>query len=206
MASAAAGAQQVDSARAGIAREAPPPTVLDTVPERVGSQPAPATMARRPAPHISAKTAFLYSLALPGYGQAKLDRSYAGALFFSAEAVAFSMLRQAEIDLHYAQAHAHDSTLVVRTYVTDSLGQVVRDSAGRPKPATYGYARYDSLRVAARKTHVEDWIAALIFNHLISGADAFVAAQLWDLPAHVHPVTGSSSDGRRQLYGLAISF
>ena len=28
-------------------------------------------------------------------------------------------------------------------------------------------------------------MALLIFNHLFSGADAFVAAQLWDLPANV---------------------
>ena len=28
-------------------------------------------------------------------------------------------------------------------------------------------------------------MAALVFNHLFAGADAFVAAQLWDLPAQV---------------------
>jgi len=197
-------AQQQDSARAGITREAPQPTATDAPLAPVALQP----VAPRPRSHpqVSAKTAFLSSLVLPGYGQARLDRSYAGALFFSAEAVAFSMLRQAEIDLRYAQAHVHDSTLVVRSYQVDSLGQVVRDSTGKPIPSTYGYARYDSTRVAARKTHVEDWIAALLFNHLISAADAFVAAQLWDLPAHVHPMTGMSSDGKRQLYGLSVTW
>jgi hypothetical protein len=33
--------------------------------------------------------------------------------------------------------------------------------------------------------HVEDWAAVLIFNHLIAGADAFVSAHLWDVPAAV---------------------
>ncbi len=116
------------------------------------------------------------------------------------------MARQAEIDLKYAEAHSHDSTLVVQSYQTDSLGQVVHDSTGRPIPGAYAYARYDSARVAARKTHLEDWVAVIIFNHLLSATDAFVAAQLWDLRAHVHPMTGMSSDGKRQMYGLSVSW
>jgi hypothetical protein len=32
---------------------------------------------------------------------------------------------------------------------------------------------------------VEDWVAVLFFNHLFSGADAYVAALLWDLPEKV---------------------
>ena len=40
-------------------------------------------------------------------------------------------------------------------------------------------------RVRARRTHYEDWLAVLVFNHLIAGADAYVAAQLWDLPDKV---------------------
>lgn len=162
---------------------------------------------RRPTgPPVSPKAAFLYSLLLPGLGQAKLDRSYAAGLFFTVEAVSFAMARQALIDLKYAQAHVHDSTLVVQSYQTDSLGQATYDSAGHPIPAAYAYARYDSARVGARKTHLEDWLAVIVFNHLLAGADAFVAAQLWDLPAHVHPMTGESPDGQRQYYGLAVSW
>ena len=39
--------------------------------------------------------------------------------------------------------------------------------------------------LGAPRTHYEDWIAALIFNHIISGADAYVAANLWDFKANV---------------------
>ena len=39
--------------------------------------------------------------------------------------------------------------------------------------------------INARKLHLEDWLAAWIFNHLLAGADAYVAANLWDLPARV---------------------
>ena len=201
-----AGAQQPDSARAGIRRQMAPDTNPPTlqVPPGPRVEVLPATP--RTGPPVSAKSAFLYSLALPGLGQAKLDRSYAAGMFFTVEAVSFEMARQALIDLKYAQAHVHDSTLVVRTYQTDSLGQALRDSTGKPIPSAYAYARYDSARVGARKTHFEDWIAVIIFNHLLSGADAFVAAQLWDLPVHVHPMTGMAADGRSHLYGMSVSW
>jgi hypothetical protein len=156
-------------------------------------------------PPVSAKSAFFSSLLIPGLGQAKLDRSYAGALFFAAEMVGIFRLRQAEVDLHYAQRHSHDSTLVVQTYAQDGSGNVQFDSTGAPIPATFGYARYDSARVGARKTHVEDWEAALAFNHLISAADAFVAAQLWDLPAHVRPKLAMTDDGR-MFYGATVTW
>jgi hypothetical protein len=208
-------AQQRDSARAGIQRPTEPaPSSGEPTAGEPGGPPRSTGSVQvteqpshvRPKPPIPAGRALLYSLILPGYGQAKLDRAYAGALFFSVESVAWTMLRQAQVDLRYAEAHRHDSTLVIQTYQTDSLGQPVRDSTGKPIPATYGYSRYDSALVRARKTHVEDWIAVILFNHLISGADAFVAAQLWDLPAHVHPITGESSDHRQRYYGLALNF
>jgi hypothetical protein len=41
----------------------------------------------------------------------------------------------------------------------------------------------DSTRVSAKKQEVQDWVVLLVFNHLFAGAEAFVAAQLWDFPA-----------------------
>ena len=167
-------AQQQDSARAGIS------------PQR-GSGTAARTAARDSLrPPISPVRAMLYSFALPGLGQAKLDRPYAAAFFFSIEAVSIAMARQAIIDRNYAAHHVGDS--VVSTYQVDSTtGIPVLDSTGHVVPQTFAYNRYTSDRLGARRLHVEDWIAALIFNHLFSGADAFVAAQLWDLPGHVQP-------------------
>ena len=40
-------------------------------------------------------------------------------------------------------------------------------------------------RVAARRAHLEDWIAVVVFNHLFAGADAYVAANLADFDANV---------------------
>jgi hypothetical protein len=195
-------AQQQDSARAGVSPAEEPSPVTPVI--RPARPAAPDASSRHPP--IRPRSAFLYSLVMPGLGQAKLDRGYGGALFFSVEIVAFAMLRQAEIDLRYAQKHSHDSTLVVLTYAQDSsTGTLRRDSTGAPIPSTFGYARYDSARVAARKTHVEDWLAVLIFNHLIAGADAFVAAQLWDLPAHVHPMAARADNGRT-LLGASVAW
>jgi hypothetical protein len=204
---AAARAQERDSARSGVTPATPPPLLVppDTGTRPVTSQPSQPAPPARPGVHapVSAKTAFFSSLLVPGLGQARLDRSYAGALFFVTEIISVYRLREALIDLRYAQKHSNDSTLVTQSYAPDSLGQPTFDSTGTPIPAAFAYARYDSARVGARKTHVEDWEAALVFNHLISAADAFVAAQLWDLPAHIRPKVSVLDDGR-MFYGASV--
>ena len=43
-------------------------------------------------------------------------------------------------------------------------------------------ARFIDNDVHTRLSHLEDWIALLIANHLFAGADAFVSANLWDVP------------------------
>ena len=46
-----------------------------------------------------------------------------------------------------------------------------------------GYMRsIDSEAVEAKEQEVEDWAILLGFNHLLAGAEAFIAAQLWDFP------------------------
>jgi hypothetical protein len=39
--------------------------------------------------------------------------------------------------------------------------------------------------VRARQAQFEDWLAVLLANHVFAGADAFVAAHLWDVPVRV---------------------
>lgn len=160
-------AQQQDSATAGITpRQHRAPVPHDSVPK----------------PPIPPGRAFLYSLALPGLGQAKLDRPTLAAFFFTIEVVSVLQARQASVDLAYAHRH-HGDTVTLRDSVIN--GTVVKDSTGKPLAAVIAYNPYSSDRVNARGVHFEDWIAALVFNHLISGADAFVAANLWDLPSRV---------------------
>ena len=163
----AAAAQQVDSAKVGARR-----TPADTA--RKGVARAPADSARKPLPKppLSPRRAFLYSLAIPGYSQAVLGRPTAGALFVLTEAIAISMLRESQADLNEA-----------RRFQSDSLVTIGFDpGTGAPIPAVNAYTK---RLVDVRRSHVEDWIAFIIANHLFAGADGYVAAHLWDLPTQI---------------------
>jgi hypothetical protein len=152
-----ASAQRADSARA--AASARPRAARDTV--------------RAARPPISAKRAFLRSLLIPGWGQSSLDRGTAGGLFATIELLSAAMIVKSKQDLDFAKRYGKDSIVTGFTGGTGSQGTVSR--AANPLKG----------RISPRRQHLEDWIALLVFNHLFSGADAFVAAQLWDVPAGV---------------------
>ena len=161
-------AQQVDTARVAAAR---PPALPNLAAAQDSARPP-----------ISPKRAFLYSLLVPGYGQSVLDRPIAGGMFFAAEVTWIALATKSAFDLRYARAHERDS--LVATYETNQDGTIRVDTLGIPI-AKYLPNRYATERVAARRKHLEDYYALLIANHLLAGAEAFVSAQLWDLPAHV---------------------
>ena len=164
--------QTLEGTRAGVTRtdtlRGDPNVATDTFPK---------------AP-ISPRRAFLYSLAIPGAGQAKLDRAYAGGLFILVEVAALTLVHRSAEDLRIARSFRDDS--MPASYQRDPVsGIVARDSLGDPIVTAWESSRYSDAWVRTRRLHLEDWMALLIFNHLFSGADAFVAAQLWDLPAKV---------------------
>ncbi len=134
---------------------------------------------------MSPRRAFLTSLVLPGYAQTVFGRQRAAMLFAVVEIGAIGMARKAAQSLGEAKAFARDS--VVDSYQIDPVtGRAVLDPVtGQPIPATYVASRFTPDRVRARRTHYEDWIAAIVFNHLIAGADAYVAANLWDFRTNV---------------------
>lgn len=144
------------------------------------------TLRARPElkPPLSPRRAFLYSLLLPGYAQSVLGRNRAGALEMAFEAVALTMVRISAADVREARRLRADSIAV--SYV---------DAAGNAR-TTYEPTIYTNALIRARRSHLEDWLAVLIGNHLFAAADAFVAANLWDLPAEVsvHPSSRGSVD------------
>jgi hypothetical protein len=159
--------QRVDSVPAGPKKAVAPVS------------PAPKQAARDSTkPPISPRRAFLYSLVMPGLGQSRLRRSGAGAVYFFFEGLSFAMATKSLYDLGIAKEHRHDA--IVTAYKPQDAG-----ASGAPVPADTLRNRYLGNRVKSRRTHVEDWAAALVFNHLFSGADAFVSAQLWDLPIQI---------------------
>ncbi|WP_309670921.1 hypothetical protein [Gemmatimonas sp.] len=155
-------AQQRDSV---TAKPVPAPIIKPAAPV------SPLTQRGRFTPPLTPKRAFLYSSLLPGFGQSRLDRGTSGALFASIELAAIVMMRRSQMDLREA-----------RRFQIDTLpGQylVSGDSVVKNGVFTNGFTR-DLVRT--RRLHVEDWIAVVAFNHLFAGADAFVSAQLWDVP------------------------
>ncbi len=152
-------------------------TVPPTVPP-AGAKPAvtavPFTQRGRFTPPLTPKQAFLYSALLPGFGQSRLDRGTSGALFASIELAAFVMIRRSQMDLREA-----------RRYQIDSLPDQYRVSGDSViKNGTFTN-RFTRDLVRTRRLHVEDWLAVVAFNHLFAGADAFVSAQLWDVPVEL---------------------
>lgn len=133
---------------------------------------------------VSPGKAFLYSVAIPGWGQSKLDRPVVGAGFFLVEALAIAMVHRTADDVRLARAFSRDS-LPLRYVVDPTTGIPALDANGNPQVAEWEPARYSDQLLRTRKLQLEDWTAVLIFNHLIAGAEAFVASQLWDLPQHV---------------------
>ena len=130
---------------------------------------------------ITPRNAFLYSLAIPGLGQAKLDRPLVGAGFFLMEAFAIALVHRTADDLRLARSFQRDS--VPLRYAFDAQTGIPQlDSKGKPVVAAWAPSYYSPDLVRARRLQLEDWSAVLVFNHLIAGAEAFVAAQLWDLP------------------------
>ncbi len=114
-------------------------------------------------------------------------------LFSAIEIGSIGMAMKAAQDLREARAIPKDS--IVGSYKIDPItGLATLDSkTGLPVPATYIRSRIDADRVKARRVHYEDWIAAIIFNHIFAGADAYVAANLWDFRTNIRAGVSSSS-------------
>lgn len=160
--------------------------LLPAMPARAQTPPAPAvsqTTADSLQPPLSPGRAFLYSLALPGLGQSRLRRHMPGTLYFAIEAVAVAMLLKSANDLRVARAGREHE--VINAYQVDANGAPIIDGSGQFVPLDTARSRYTDERVRARRTHVEDWVAILVANHLFAGADAFVASLLWDVPARL---------------------
>ena len=147
---------------------------------------------RRP---ISPGRAFVRSLIIPGSGQVAMNRSVAAGVYAFVEFAAIGMARKSALDLRQARRAPADSTVV--RYERDPLtGELVLDpETGQPVPAEFTISDVGG-RVRARKQHLEDWIALLIFNHLFSAADAYVAAHLWDFPASVGATVAPGREAR----------
>jgi hypothetical protein len=133
---------------------------------------------------LSPRAALVRSLLVPGLGQFQLYRPKAAALFVGTELGAIGMAVKSKFDLDEATAARRDTT--IQTVLGPTGQPVVDPETGLPK--TIGVPKNKNLadRRRARRTHLEDWLAAIVFNHLFSGADAWVAANLADFNTNVN--------------------
>lgn len=149
-------------------------------------RPAPAGVRRAPIfadtiadslehPPIAPRRAMIYSMLLPGFAQARLNRPTSSIVFATFEILSLGMARKAALDLREARTARQDS--IPTGFVADTVAGTITAT---------GFTQNRLVaRIGARRTHYEDWLAAIIFNHVISGADAYVAANLWDFKANV---------------------
>ena len=124
--------------------------------------------------------AFLRSVLIPGWGQAKVGSPNRGGFYFGVESISFWMIMKTSKTLGSARDIAalrreEAEARVIAGGVTDPLeienlvneDEVVQNA--------------DEL-VEIRSQQREDWLAFGIFFLFLGGADAFVAAHLADFP------------------------
>ena len=126
-------------------------------------------------PPLSPRRAFFYSFLAPGYSQSVLGRHKVAAGFLLFESIAIAMIRESAADVHEARRTIND-TLVVSW--VDGAGHLL----SVPDTLT---PRFGDREVRTRQSHIEDWVAVLVANHLAAGAEAYVASLLWDVQARV---------------------
>jgi hypothetical protein len=132
---------------------------------------------------ISPGTAFLRSLLVPGLAQMNLSRPKAATIFIAAEVGTLGMSLKSWNDLRKARDARKDT---VMTPVLNEQGEPVIDPVTNEPKFTIEPRNPNLVgRIRARRTHLEDWVAAAIFNHLFAGADAYVAAHLADFNTNV---------------------
>ena len=120
--------------------------------------------------------------------QLRFRRPKAAAIFLLAEAGAVGMSLKSWNDLSKAKKARADT---VGTPALDDNGQPVLDPETGEPVVNYAPRNQNlAARVRARRSHLEDWIAVVVFNHLFAGADAYVSANLADFDANVQVANG----------------
>jgi hypothetical protein len=138
----------------------------------------------RKGPILTSKQAFWSSFAFPGYAQFRLGRPNSGTMYALVEITSLALLGKAARDLREARRVGTDSV---------PTGYTVDPVTGAQVPTGYTHTRFNPERIRARRGHVEDWVVTILFNHLISGVDAFISANFWDFPQNTSVSTNAKS-------------
>jgi hypothetical protein len=137
-------------------------------------------------PPITPRRAFFYSFFVPGYSQSVLGRYKAATAFAFVEGITLTMIRESGADLREARRFQNDTIVLAYNDTTP----------------TTRVNRFGNPEVKSRRAHVEDWIALLVANHLFAGADAYVAAHLWDVKTRL----GLRRTPNGTMLGLSVMY
>jgi hypothetical protein len=132
------------------------------------------------------------SLLFPGASQNILGRHKVAIGILGVEMASIAMIRESGFDVREARQQQGDS--LVMSYVDQNGAKLTTPVLER--------RRFADEEVTSRRSHVEDWVALLLANHLFAAADAFVAANLWDVNARV----SASGDGNRLMLGARVKW
>jgi hypothetical protein len=138
-------------------------------------------------PPYSPAAVFVGSFLVPGLSQSVLRRPTSMVIFTAVEVTGVTMLLRSLGDLRRAKRYAGLLDSVPASYLYDqTTGLVRRDpETNQPLVAAIEENVFAAGLVAARRKHVEDWAAIVVFNHLMAGVDALVGWHLWDVPVHL---------------------
>ena len=185
------------------------PAAAQTVPGPVpGAAPADTTRPQASPDtagnRLTPRSAFIRSLIIPGWGQAKAGAYKRGGIFFGIQSASWYMLLKTLAKL--GDAREIEANHVA--FVTDSLNaRAAQDTAFANQikdPVKFqehvdDYEPVEGIRalIESREQQRQDWITYTIFFTLASGVDAYVAAHLSDFPATI--TTRPSAGGGLQL-------
>jgi len=152
---------------------------------------------------VTPRGAFLYGLAFPGWGHAKVGSLSRGGFYFATQAATGLMLFKTHSRLTRARDRLEllESVETARLEAEGVTDPVAVEAALAQNELVVDLRALEEVRGEQR----EDWIALGLFMILLSGVDSYVSAHLSNFPTPV--VVGTPPNGGIEVgFSLPIGF
>lgn len=186
----------------GAGEEVRTPPAEDTIPAPEAIDVPGAAVRGGQAEEVSPRSAFLRSLALPGWGHVTVGSYTRGAFYFSAESAVGWMLYRSVRRFDHAERIRELRRAEVAARLREEGVVDPRELADRVADDPAVQSAEDL--VDSRSEQREDWIALGIFLLLLGAADAYVSAHLQDFPEPVQLEALPLPDGGGVQVGIRV--